>query len=251
MNDDYQTLGYQVIRQCFTAEDLDRIRPVIMHFHQRWIEHNKEFFQTKAVNSAYLTDSVYLNDEQRRQLYEFIGSSKVMSMAQQIFNRPFAFMGTPLFFNPQNDQQRNYWHRDPQYHLSEEQQKEALQGPDVVHIRIPLFDEPGIELVPSSHKNWDTDEELKVRLERDGHGNSEPLSSGKVIPLGAGDALLFSANMIHRGCYGGERLAFDILFCDVEPELLKFAKRSILPNQTMLNTLADPSVFENTLAHLA
>ncbi|WP_286263690.1 phytanoyl-CoA dioxygenase family protein [Thalassotalea atypica] len=246
----YQTYGYQVIRQYFTKDELDALRTVILNFHQRWIEENKDFYHTRAVNSAYLTDTLYLEDKQRMQLFEFISSSKVISAAQHVFERPFAFMGTQLFFNPHNNQQQNYWHRDPQYHLNEAEQKAALSGPEVVHIRIPLFDEPGIELVPKSHKNWDTEEELNVRFERNGHKNSEQLSSGKAISLGAGDALLFSANMIHRGLYGGQRLAFDILFCDVEPHLLEFAKRSILPSPAMLDILADPAVFKNTLAYI-
>jgi len=63
-----------------------------------------------------------------------------------------SIMNTQLFFNPVNDGQKNYWHRDSQYHLSIEEQKEALVGPDVVHFRIPLTNEPGIELVPCTHQ---------------------------------------------------------------------------------------------------
>ncbi|MEP1448201.1 MAG: hypothetical protein ABJK37_19010 [Paraglaciecola sp.] len=47
-------------------------------------------------------------------------------------------MGSQLFFDPFKPQQANYWHRDPQYHLSVEEQKSALTGPDILHVRIPL-----------------------------------------------------------------------------------------------------------------
>lgn len=95
-------------------------------------------------------------------------------------------MNTQLFFNPVNPAQKNYWHRDPQYHLSIDEQKSALEGVNVVHYRIPLFGEPGIELVPASHKCWDTDEELDVRLARNNRRNSDDLSSGLTIELAAG-----------------------------------------------------------------
>jgi len=146
-----------------------------------------------------------------------------------------------------NETQRNYWHRDPQYHLSVDQQKEALLGPEVVHFRIPLFDEPGVELIPGTHRRWDSDEELGVRLDQDGHKNYDKLSAGVKITLNAGDLLVFSANIIHRGLYGMDRLALDILFCDPVPELMKFVDANGLANSQTLAKLENANAFKNTI----
>lgn len=54
--------------------------------------------------------------------------------------------------------------------------------------------------------------------------------------------------MIHRGLYGRDRLALDILCCDPEPTLVKYVKDDWLPSQTVIKTLVCASAFENTLA---
>ncbi|MBL4631973.1 MAG: phytanoyl-CoA dioxygenase family protein [Paraglaciecola sp.] len=151
-------------------------------------------------------------------------------------------MGSQLFFDPVKSNQANYWHRDPQYHLSVDEQKLALSGPEVLHVRIPLTVDPGVEVVPGSHKNWDTDEQLQIRLEENGHKNSEILSTGVEIPLQVGDVLFFSANMIHRGLYGNNRLALDLLYCEREPQLIEFIQLKHQPSAEMLADL-DNSLF--------
>jgi ectoine hydroxylase-related dioxygenase (phytanoyl-CoA dioxygenase family) len=149
-----------------------------------------------------------------------------------------------------NQVQHNYWHRDPQYHLSVDEQKAALSGPEVVHVRIPLADEPGIELVPASHKQWDTEEELDVRLGRNEKSVHDPLSSSERVSLNAGDLLVFSANIIHRGIYGMDRLSLDVLFCDPEVELLKFVDEDCLPDAAVIASLENADAFRSTLATL-
>jgi hypothetical protein len=118
----------------------------------------------------------------------------------------------------------------------------------VIHFRLPLHDELGIELIPGTHKNWDSAEELDVRLEQNGHKNNEALSQGKVIKLAAGDLLIFSANMIHRGLYGLERFAFDILFCQPDPSIIKFVSDDCLPTINELSNIEQSTAFHNTLA---
>lgn len=157
-----------------------------------------------------------------------------------------AFMNTQLFFNPHNAAQPNYWHRDPQYHLSLPQQKAALSGPEVLHFRVPVRDEPGIELIPGTHRRWDCEDELAVRLEQEGRRNCEALESGEVLPLQAGDLLVFSANMLHRGIYGENRLALDILFCEPDPALMQHVEAGCLPPAAILAGLEDGSAFHAT-----
>ena len=117
----------------------------------------------------------------------------------------------------------------------------------MIHFRLPLLDEPGIELIPGTHKRWDSTEELEVRLEQNGYKNDQALSQGKVIKLSAGDLLIFSANMIHRGLYGLDRLAFDILFCQPDPSVIQFVSNDSLPTAEDLISLENPDAFDNTI----
>ena len=248
MNREYEINGYFVVKNLFNEDEITALRDVLLDFHDSWQAHNERFYAEKALNSAYITGTEYLAQPQRLTLFQFIGANKLMNMVTDVLGDKACFMNTQLFFNPQNKQQKNYWHRDPQYHLSLAQQQEALTGTEVIHCRIPLFNEPGIELVPGSHKRWDSSEELAVRLGLNQSKNYQNLSSGVTVELSAGDLLVFSANMIHRGLYGMDRLSLDVLFCQPEPDLVKFVKSDCLPSQPVINALENGSAFANTIA---
>ena len=247
MNQFYNESGYLLIRGFLNESEVSKLHNVIAEFHRLWQKDNATYYAQSAVNSAYLTNREYLNDRQRRVLFDFIGSEKLMSIVNELIPKQPCFLNTQLFFNPVNPKQSNYWHRDPQYHLSVEQQKAALSASDVIHFRLPLLDEPGIELIPGTHKRWDSTEELEVRLEQNGYKNDQALSQGKVIKLSAGDLLIFSANMIHRGLYGLDRLAFDILFCQPDPSVIQFVSNDTLPTAEDLISVENSDAFDNSI----
>jgi len=247
MNRAYRESGYLLIRDFLSDDEILTLHNVVAEFHRLWQKDNATYYAQSAVNSAYLTNQGCLNDRQRQVLFDFIGSEKVMSIVNELIPKQPCFLNTQLFFNPVNPKQSNYWHRDPQYHLTIEQQKSAISSSEVIHFRLPLLDELGIELVPGTHKRWDSTEELNVRLEQEGHKNNQPLSEGKVIKLDAGDLLIFSANMIHRGLYGLDRLAFDILFCQPDPSVIQFVSNDSLPSAEALTSLENSDAFDNTI----
>ncbi len=248
MKSDYQENGFFLLKGLFPEHEIDAILPIVECFHAAWQQQNQTLSSHKAVNSAYLTGTKYLNAEQRHQLFSLIASHKIMDILLDTGIVTPAFMNTQLFFNPLNPQQKNYWHRDPQYHLTLEQQQRALNGPEVIHFRLALADEPGLELIPGTHQRWDTEHELDVRLQRSGCNNFDDLASGVVIPMQKGDLLVFSANMIHRGIYGKSRLAFDILFCEATAELLAFVEQDSLPGVDELTSLQNPSALAASIA---
>jgi len=245
---EYNKNGYMLFKGFFNEQEIAPICDVITKFHLAWQADNQEFYTKRAVNSAYLTSKKYLNDEDRNILFQFISTHKLIDVVTQMPMIKVAFMNTQLFFNPVNLSQKNYWHRDPQYHLSLEEQQQALAGPEVLHFRIALTDEPGIELIPRTHKCWDSEEELNVRLEQVGKSNYNDISTGVVVPLNKGDLLVFSANMIHRGLYGKDRLSLDVLFCEAEESLVNFVDADCLPDKDVINNLQQPIAFNNTLA---
>jgi ectoine hydroxylase-related dioxygenase (phytanoyl-CoA dioxygenase family) len=236
--------GFYLAKGFLSFRELQSLRDVVQEFHQQWQADNAEFYASRAINSSKLTGRQYLDDQHLLSLFKFLGSNAMMAHVNEVFAGSAMFMNTQLFFNPVNPEQRNYWHRDPQYHLTLEQQQEVLHGPDVVHFRIALRDEPGIEVVPGSHRKWDSAEELDVRLERNGRSNSDDLSSSKRIELKAGDLAVFSASMLHRGIYGGQRLALDVLFCEPVQDLADYVDIETLPSDSTMLLLQDSSAFE-------
>jgi len=244
---DYQKNGFVHVPGFLDTKQISSLLSVATRFHRCWLSENEEFYYSKAVNSAYLTLPGYLSEDDRTTLFQVIGSNELKLVAGQIFSESPIFMNTQLFFNPNNANQKNYWHRDPQYHLTVAQQKIALSGPDVVHFRLALKDELGIEVIPGSHKNWDTKEQLDVRLAENGKVVSDDLKEGVRLPLKAGDLLVFSANMIHRGLYGLDRFALDILLCENAPQLQSFINYDVYPTSTARALLPWPDVFEHDI----
>lgn len=246
MDQDYQENGYCLVKGFASQEELEKLTAILEKFHQKWLLDNQDFYQERAVNSAYITGTKYLDESEREILFQFIGSSKLNDLVKTIIPSDAAFLNTQLFFDSANPERKNYWHRDPQYHLSIEEQKEALSGPEVIHMRLALKKERGIEVIPQTHRRWDTPEEQKVRLEEDGYKNHEDLSTGVSIELEAGDLLIFSANMIHRGLYGLDRLAFDIIFFEADPAIAQWIDEDCLPSEEVMGRLEMAQYFEKT-----
>lgn len=245
---EFNKQGYCHIKSLFSDQELKQLHKSLLCFHNAWIEDNTTHYETQAINASYITSNQYLSDLNRLQIFKFIGKDKLMNVATQIFDEQPTFMNTQIFFNPVNKHQKNYWHRDMQYHLSVTEQQQALAGPQVIHFRVPLMDEPGIELVAGSHTQWDSKEELDVRLEQNNSRNFDMLSSGTQIELAAGDLLVFSANMIHRGIYGKNRFAFDVLFCDFDSAFADYIDKACLPNSSHINQLENSQAFQNAIA---
>ncbi|NRA69679.1 MAG: phytanoyl-CoA dioxygenase family protein [Gammaproteobacteria bacterium] len=243
----YNEQGYFVIRNYFSASEILSLRKVILKFHQLWKHDNADFYQQEAFNSSLITGSKYLGCDERVMLFNFISSKKMMNVVESVIPANPAFMNTQLFFDPFNKQQDNFWHRDCQYDHDVEAQKKVIHDTQVLHLRVPLFDEPGMELIPGTHKRWDSDEEFDVRLEEKRRLSSEDLSTGKKISLAAGDLLVFSADMIHRGLYGLDRLALDILVFESAANFIDYVDDDCLPDLAMLDKINDPRLFINTI----
>lgn len=247
LKNNYDDVGYFVIRNYFDESEISSLREVISKFHQMWTKDNLEFYKEEAFNSSLITGSEYLEPDDRVKLFNFISSKKMMDIIESVIPINPAFMNTQLFFNPINPQLKNFWHRDCQYDHDIDIQKQVIHDTQVVHLRVPLFDELGIELVPGTHKRWDNEEEYNVRQEEKGRESSDSLSTGKAIKLAAGDLLVFSADMIHRGLYGLDRLALDILVFDSAADFVDYVDDDCLPEVSMLDNIKDPRLFVNTL----
>ncbi|WP_407333870.1 phytanoyl-CoA dioxygenase family protein [Enterovibrio sp. 27052020O] len=243
----YDEHGYFVLRNYFDEAQIASLRKVILKFHELWKDDNRRFYREEAFNSSLITGSEYLPDEDRAQLFEFISSKKIMNVVDAVIPENPTFMNTQLFFNPVNPEQKDFWHRDCQYDYDIEDQMRVIQETQVLHLRVPLFDELGMEIIPGTHKRWDNEEEYNVRQEVNGKVSNDPISGGIKIPLAAGDLLVFSADMIHRGLYGLDRLALDILIFDSAADYIDYIDDDCLPTPSILNKLADPRLFINTM----
>ncbi|MEW6994942.1 phytanoyl-CoA dioxygenase family protein [Colwelliaceae bacterium MEBiC 14330] len=247
LNTHYNEQGYFVLRNYFSDAEILSLRAVILKFHRAWKQDNYQFYLEEAFNSSLITGSQYLSTEDRVKLFNFISAKKMMAVIDAVIPNLPAFMNTQLFFNPANPGLKHFWHRDCQYDFDIEAQKQVISETQVVHLRVPLFDELGMELVPGTHKRWDNVEEFNVRQEQNGRESHESLSTGKQIKLAAGDLLVFSADMIHRGLYGLDRLAFDILVFDSAGNYADYVDDDCLPDKSIIKAIHDARLFINTI----
>lgn len=243
----YEQLGYFVVKNYFTEDEINSLRKVILIFHNRWKKDNETFYKEVAFNSSLITGSQYLETNHRLDLFNFISNPKMMNAIKTLIPANAAFMNTQLFFNPVNPLQMDFWHRDCQYDHDEAGQEKAIKETQVVHLRVPLFDELGLELIPGTHKRWDNELELNVRLEKKGRKSSENLPNGTSIKLAAGDLLVFSADMIHRGIYGLDRLALDVLLFDTAADFSDYIDVDCLPSKQMLEKIKKPEIYLNSI----
>lgn len=247
----YNDQGFFVIRNYFSDLEVACLRRVILRFHERWKKDNAIFYQEEAFNSSVITGTEYLSSEDRLTLFNFISSTKMMDMITSVITAKPAFMNTQLFFNPVSPLQKDFWHRDCQYDYDIEEQEKVALKTRVVHLRVPLFDELGMELIPGTHKRWDNEQEFNVRQEVNGKMSHESLVGGEEIPLAAGDLLVFAADMIHRGLYGLDRLALDILVFDPDDDYVNYVDYvddDCLPDRVLLKRIDNPNLYKNTLA---
>tara|TARA_Y100001947_G_scaffold59872_1_gene50355 strand:- start:314 stop:1093 length:780 start_codon:yes stop_codon:yes gene_type:complete len=240
----FEHSGYVYQGAFLNHQELVALRRITACFHQQWLQENQNFYRQRAINSAYLTHAERMADEDRQAMFSIIGSARMASMVKPLLPDGAAFMNTQLFFDPHNPEQKNYWHRDTQYLYSPEEEQAQLGSTRVLHYRLALYDEPGIELIPGSHNQWDSPEELDVRLAHNGRESYHDLPRGQQIPLNAGDLLIFDASMMHRGLYGNNRFALDVLFCEVRQDLLQHVDANCLPGEAILRQIDYPAPFE-------
>jgi len=218
---DFQRDGYYLFRDFFSPKEVKDISDAILPAHAIWMDVNREH---AVINSNYLTSTRYMSDtEARTAVFRFIASAKMVSVAQRLCPRGVYFLNTQLFFNPANAARKPYWHRDVQYlGVDEATQQQTILKDTLLHFRLPFSEDPGLEFIPGSHRRWDSPLERAVRLESEGHKNSEDLPEMVRMSHRPGDLLVFSAHLIHRGTYGLDRRSFDIIYTDF-PEQAKVA----------------------------
>ena len=253
MRDSLAKNGYAVAASAFSRDDMAQLKRVLDRFHSAWLADNADFYKARAVNSAYLTAPRYLNRSDRLALFRFIAQEPLVHLAETLMGTPAAFLNTQLFFDPADPERKNYWHRDIQYSgLSALEQQAQLPLDQGFHVRIALKPERGIELIPGTHLRWDTQREFDTRTSQNGKQPHHALPGSKAISLDTGDMLVFSANTIHRGLYGKDRMAFDILYCTPDsPHLVHSTQPNCMPDSDMMQALGNPPLYQHSLAGIS
>lgn len=236
----FEAQGYTILKQFFQPAEIAQISSIVDRIYNQWrTDNHHALIEQQLINMHSLTDPQYFQHHpaERIRFFNLIASTKLTRALEQLFSTEIYFHNTQLFFNPQSHQKRPYWHRDLQYSPIDDNVQAAEQHQMLsLHVRIPLVAEKGVELIPGTHKRWDTNLEHNVRLERQGHRNDEPLPDSVLVELHLGDVLIFNAQMIHRGNYAlnRERKALDLCLGKPHRLVAGFLNSNGLPNDQEL-----------------
>jgi len=78
---DYTAYGYCYHKNFFKEEELLAIEPILLKFHNAWLEDNAEVYAKQGIlNSHSLTASKKLTLQEKKTLFEFIASDKIYNL---------------------------------------------------------------------------------------------------------------------------------------------------------------------------
>lgn len=136
-------------------------------------------------------------------LATFVGSARVCALLEGLAHQ--GEDGTPRlkktdYYHEQT--RRDWdgdWHRDSQFGEPDPERERALVLTTTsVHVRVALEPDDRLEIVPGSHRRWDTPEEIRIRK---GAKRAVDMPNAVRMALRAGDACVFHASSIHRATY--------------------------------------------------
>ena len=246
---DYTAQGYAVVRGWLAPEEIDGLAREVGRIFAQWMEENRVACEReRLVNMNSLTSAHYFaRSEQRAHFFDMLASDRITGLIEGMFGDGIYFHNTQLFFNPFENRRLPYWHRDMQYSpIDDAVQAREQETMLSLHVRIPLLREQGVEVIPGTHRRWDTLRESEVRFERNGHSNSEDLPDAVLIALDPGDVLVFDAQMIHRGNYAlnPERKALDLCVGKPHTFTLRYLDENVLPSDEELARIRNKEWFQ-------
>ena len=231
----YKAQGFAVVRHWLDATTIAALSVEAERILAQWMtENHSRYVEDRLVNMHGLTWAHYFEDAaQRIRFFELIAPVRLTALVDGMFGEGIYFHNTQLFFNPHGNGRLPYWHRDLQYSPVEDEDQAREQGRMLsLHVRIPLSREQGVEVIPGTHRRWDTELESDVRWERNHHANSDDLPGSVLIDLEPGDILIFDAQMLHRGNYAlnKERRALDLCVGRPHPFTAPYLDEAALPS---------------------
>ena len=144
-------------------------------------------------------------------LLQAVADSAVLNVCRAILAASPMFRCTSLFMNPQIHSQDGNWHRDSQFHHPDEDEEQAAiaAGGELgrsVQLQIALAPSDDVEVVPGSHKRWDTEAEYTIpRGDEQNNSRSNSMPGARRVALEAGDAVAFNPLALHRGRYHADK----------------------------------------------
>ena len=230
----WQRHGYIVVPGLVQAEQAGRLRDLVEPILDQWRICNPETGEPGGGPDA--TVMRHLNHPEYyvppmtdlRLLLGVVADPAVLNVCRSILDARPLFRCTSLFMNPQIHSLDGSWHRDSQFHHPDEHEEQAAMaaGGELGHsvqLQIALVASDDVEVVPGSHRRWDTEAEYIIRR-GDGQNNnrSNGMPGALRVTLNAGDAVAFNPLALHRGRYHADKLRRTLMLTYTSAEHPRF-----------------------------
>ncbi len=220
---DWERDGYLVVRGAIDGERVEALRAVAERVRERYLdaEPDSGWPGDPNANSIFAVHRPEFHAGAPEGLADLLAlgaDPRIVGTLTRLFGAPAVFRNALLWCNPQEASSPGHWHRDTQYTSEDERDERSLvTDPRVVggnaQVHWPLHRSDHLEVVPGSHRRWDTDDEYAIRRAAGGRDNRSDDMPGAARPaLEPGDALLLNAATLHRGRYFPEPVRRTISF---------------------------------------
>jgi ectoine hydroxylase-related dioxygenase (phytanoyl-CoA dioxygenase family) len=161
--------------------------------------------------------------EDLRDLLAIGASERVLAVPRALFGPETEFRCFSYWFNPQRTSSDGHWHRDLQFtHPDVAEERKEFERTQTLgrewggQFQIALIPSDDSEIVPGSHRRWDTPEEFAIRRDTNAWC-SNAMPGARRIALQPGDGLIFDAKALHRGRYHIDRPRRTFMVTAVHP----------------------------------
>jgi ectoine hydroxylase-related dioxygenase (phytanoyl-CoA dioxygenase family) len=211
--------GYLVIPGFFDPERAARLRRVCDDILEQYLECDAQTGvpgNPDGRGMRHLNHPAYFADRPPQNFAELMDACAdelLLGVARSILCEPALFRCTTYWFNPRTKREDGEWHRDTQFVAKGESEEKSMledhwsRTVSCIQLQVALAPSDDVQVVPGSHKRWDTPEEYAIRRADDFAHNRSPGMPGALrIALQPGDAALFNPNGLHRGQYHKDKL---------------------------------------------
>lgn len=214
----WQQYGYVIVRRLYEPERVQRLLAICNVLLEQWRtcnpENGKPGGDQNATCMRHLNHPGYYraHPEWRPFMLDAIADTGVLAIARAVFSEEPLFRCTSFFVNPAETSADGNWHRDTQFWTpDDEAEQNALHNRSMngssIQMQIALVPSDDVEIVPGSHRRWDTRDEYYIRkADEQTHNTSNDMPGALRASLQPGDAILFNPMGLHRGRYHSDRM---------------------------------------------
>ena len=217
--------GYLVLPGLFDPERAARLRRVCDGIMQQFLTRDAQSGSPGNPDGhcmRHLNHPAYFADfppQHFTDLMDACADELLLGVARAILDEAALFRCTTYWFNPRTKHEDGNWHRDTQFVTkSEADEKQMLEqhwskNASAIQLQVALAPSEDIQVVPRSHKRWDTPEEYSIRrADNMAHNRSNAMPGAWGVALQPGDAALFNPDCLHRGRYHTDKLRRTLMF---------------------------------------